>query len=272
MEIDLKDVQKTLLLPLWGRAKLTKMGNPILNDPKAVEIVEQLTKSDFESIQKIFTEFFNVGWVTRARMFDETIRTFLSGQPEAVVVNLGAGLDTTFYRVDNGLLRWYDLDLPDVIEVRKRIIQESDRSKCIAKSLLDPAWPGEIPATGGNILFLAGGVLYYFNEPEVKGLFRLLADHYPGGEIVFDTVSEFSMPIVNKGLQATGYDESAFLKWGINDAKTMSEWDSRIKVLDEYPLFSRIGNWNFWDQKIVAYMGQSDKTKSSNIVHIKFAS
>lgn len=271
MKIDLKDVQKTLLLPLWGRAKLTKMGNPVLSDPKAAEIVEQLAESDFESIQKIFTDFFNVGWVTRARMFDDTIKAFLSQHPGAVVVNLGAGLDTTFFRVDNGVLRWYDLDLPDVIEVRKRIIPESDRSKCIAKSLFDPAWTGEIPAAGGNILFLAGGVLYYFKEPEIKGLFKLLADHYPGGEIVFDTVSEYSMPFVNNGLKATGHDESAFLKWGINDAKTMSQWDDRIKVLDEYPLFSRIGNWDFWDQKIVNYMAQSDKTKGSNIVHIKFA-
>ncbi len=271
MEIGLRDVQKTLLLPLWGRAKLTKMGNPVLNDPKAAEIVEQLAESDFESIQKIFTDFFNVGWVTRARMFDDTIRTFLSGRPEAVIVNLGAGLDTTYFRVDNGRLRWYDLDLPDVIEVRKKIIPESDRSKCIAKSLFDPSWMEEIHAAGANILFLAGGVLYYFKEPEVKGLFRLLADHYPGGEIVFDTVSEHSMPFVNNGLKATGHDESAFLKWGINDVKTMSVWDPWIEVLDEYPLFSRLENKDFWNQKIIDYMAQSDKTKSSNIVHVKFA-
>lgn len=270
MEIDLKDVQKTLLLPLWGRAKLTKMGNPILSDPKAVEIVERMSECDFESIQKIFTDFFNVGWITRARMFDDTIRKFLSQQPDAVVVNLGAGLDTTFYRVDNGTLRWYDLDLPDVIEARKKIIPESDRSKCIAKSLFDPAWPGEIPSAGGNILFLAGGVLYYFTEPEVREFFKLLADRFPGGEIVLDTVTEYSMPFVNNGLKATGHDESAFLKWGINDAKTMSQWDPRIEVLEEYPLFSRLGNKDFWDQKIIDYMAQSDKTKSSNIVHVKF--
>lgn len=270
MEPDLKDVQKTLLLPLWGRAKLSKMGNPVLHDSKAVEILDQMTEYDFESIQKIFTDFFNVGWITRARMFDDTVRAFISEHPEAVVVNLGAGLDTTFFRVDNGRLRWYDLDLPDVIEVRKKLIPESSRSKCLARSLFDPAWTEEIPSKGRGILFLAGGVLYYFNEPEVKGFFKLLADSFPGSEIVFDTVSEFSMQYVNKGLKESG-NESALLKWGINDAKTMSQWDRRIEVLDEYPLFSRVGNWDFWSQNIVNYMAQSDKTRSSNIAHVKLA-
>ena len=71
MKVDLRDVQKTLLLPLWGRAKLSKMGNPVLNDPKAVEIVDQMAECDFAGIQKIFTDFFNVGWITRAKMFDD---------------------------------------------------------------------------------------------------------------------------------------------------------------------------------------------------------
>jgi O-methyltransferase involved in polyketide biosynthesis len=267
---ELKDIQKTLLLPLWGRAKLSKMGNPVLNDPKAVEIVDRMTGYDFESIQKIFTDFFNVGWITRAKMFDETIRDFLSVHPEAVIVNLGAGLDTTYFRVDNGRLRWYDLDLPDVIAVRKKLIPEDSRYKCIAVSLFDPAWTGEIQAGVDNTLFLAGGVLYYFPEGEVKGLFRLLADNFPGCEAVFDTVSEIGLAVVNKGLRAAGHDESAFLKWGLSDAQTLCRWDPRIEVLEEYPLFSRLEDIDFWDEKIVQYIAQSDKTRSSNIVHVRF--
>mgnify|MGYP005846454589 CR=1 FL=1 len=269
MKINLKNVQRTLLLPLWGRAKLTKTGNPILSDPKAVEIVDQIIEYDFESVEKIFTEFFNVGWITRAKMFDETIKTFLSKHPRATIINLGAGLDTTFFRVDNGLLHWYDLDLPEVIEIRTKIIPERDRSKCIAKSLFDPGWIEEISTNRHDVLFLAGGVLFYFNETEVKELFRLLADSFPGGEIVFDTVSEFSIPIVNKGLKEAGH-ETALVKWGISDARIMSQWDQRIIVLEDYPLFSRIGNKDFWSQKIVDYMVQSDNYKASSIFHLKF--
>lgn len=270
MKINLTNVQKTLLLPLWGRAKLTKIGNPVLSDPKAVEIVEQIVEYDFASVEKIFNDFFNVGWITRAKMFDETIKTFLSKHPEGTIVNLGAGLDTTFFRIDNGLLRWYDLDLPDVIEVRKKVIPESDRSKCIVASMLDPAWVKEVSADSSNILFFSGGVLFYFSETELKALFKLLADNFPGAEIVFDTVSEQALPIVNKGLKDSGH-ESAQMKWGINEAKELSGWDPRIIILEEYPLFSRLNNKDFWEKNILFYMMQSDNNKGSNIFHLKFA-
>ncbi len=237
MKINLTNVQKTLLLPLWGRAKLTKIGNPVLSDPKAVEIVEQIVEYDFAGVEKIFSDFFNVGWITRAKMFDETIKTFLSNHSEATVVNLGAGLDTTFFRIDNGKSRWYDLDLPDVIEIRKKIIPEGERSKCIAGSMLDPAWVKEVSAGSSDVLFFSGGVLFYFTETEVKELFKLLADNFPGAEIVFDTISTQAVPIVNKGLQDSGH-ESAQIKWGINEAKELSGWDRRIIILEEYPMFS----------------------------------
>lgn len=271
MKINLTNVQRTLLLPLWGRAKLTRTGNPVLSDPKAVEIVEQIVEYDFDSVEKIFSDFFNVGWITRAKMFDDTIKAFLSKHPEATVVNLGAGLDTTFFRIDNGLLRWYDLDLPDVIEIRKKVIPESDRSKCIAASMLDPAWVKEVKAGSSEVMFFSGGVLFYFTETEVKELFKLLADNFPGTEIIFDTISAPAVPIVNKGLKDSGH-ESAQIKWGINEAKDLLEWDRRIMVLEEYPMFSRLTNKDFWAKNIVFYMMQNDKNKGSNIIHLKLGS
>lgn len=140
IKADFTHVQETLLLPLFGRAKLSKKDNPVLKDSKAIEIVENLIEYDFERLDRHLSPYGNVSWLVRAKMFDDTIRRFETEHQEATIVNFGAGLDTTFFRVDNGLIKWYDLDLPEVIEVRKRIIPESDRMKCIAKSLLDASW------------------------------------------------------------------------------------------------------------------------------------
>lgn len=267
MDIELKDVQRTLFMPLWGRAKLTKQGNPILKDPKAVEIVNRLEGIDFAEIDQAFSDFFNAAWIIRARMFDETVGDFLTESPRGNVVNLGAGLDTTFFRVDNGFSRWYDLDLPDVVALRKKLIGETPRCKCIAASMFDKGWMEAFQSRGERTLFLAGGVLYYFSEEQVRALLSDFAEHFPGGEIVMDTISEASMPFVNKGLADSG-NESALVKWGLNDASRVPEWDSRLRVMEYYPMFSRATNRGFWGPKIGAFMAGSDAQNSSAVLRI----
>jgi O-methyltransferase involved in polyketide biosynthesis len=269
MKIDLSGIQETLLLPLWGRAKLSKKDNPVLKDPWAIELVENLIEYNFERLDKHLSEYSNVGWLVRARMFDDTIRRFKSTHSEATIVNLGAGLDTTFFRVDNGLIRWYDLDLPDVIEVRKKIISESERMKCIAKSLLDTSWMKDIKDVRDGILFFAGGVLFYFEEPEVKRILSRLADSFPDGEIVFDAISAYSIPYVNKMMKDAGL-ASTPIKWGINDTKSISKWDPRITILEDYPMYSRIKNKSFWGEQNAKLMDDSDRYRGSCIVHLRF--
>jgi hypothetical protein len=105
-------------------------------------------------------------------------------------VNLGAGLDTTFYRVDNGLIHWYDLDLPEVIDVRRQLLPEPDRVTYIAKSIFDQSWYTDVRHTEGGVFMIAGGLLHWLDELRVKQLFLMLADNFPGGEIVFN----FSRP------------------------------------------------------------------------------
>jgi len=267
MDVDLKEVQRTLFMPLWGRAKLTQQGNPILKDPKAVEIVQRLEGIDFAEIDQAFSDFFNAAWIIRAKMFDLAVGDFLTESPRGNVVNLGAGVDTTFFRVDNGFVRWHDLDLPDVIALRKKLIAEAPRSKCIASSMFDPGWMETFQSRGERTLFLAGGVLYYFSEAQVKALLSDLAEHFPGGEIVMDTISEASIPYVNKGLTDSG-NASALVKWGLSDAKVISEWDSRLTVMEYYPMCSRAPHRGFWGPKIGAYMAGSDAENSSAVLRI----
>ena len=149
MNINLGGVQETLLVPLWSRAKLSKDGNSILVDSKAIDIVEKI-QYDFCKIDKYFPYFLHIMNLTRTKMLDNTIKEFLTNHPKATIVNLGAGLDTTFYRVDNGLLNWYDIDLPDVIEIRKKLIPETDRLNYIEDSIFEMQWVKNIAKTKGK--------------------------------------------------------------------------------------------------------------------------
>ena len=130
-EIQLGSVQETLLLPLWGRAIETKKQKPLLVDNKAVLILNNIPY-DFTTISKNLTR---LSWIARSIYFDKKIKAFINVFPEATIVNIGCGLDTTFDRIDNGKIQWIDLDLPDTIELRKKYFSETDRRHFIATSV-----------------------------------------------------------------------------------------------------------------------------------------
>jgi len=112
--VDLGNVQKTLFLPLWGRAFESQKENPLLVDKTALEIIDKVDH-DFSVMARKISELTRIGWIMRSICADEVVKAFLGKYPLATIVNLGCGLDTTFDRVDNGTLVWYDLDLPDVV-------------------------------------------------------------------------------------------------------------------------------------------------------------
>ena len=263
---ELGAVQKTLLLPLWGRAVETAKARPLLVDKTAAAILATLDY-DFSTIAKNISPITRLCWIARSLHTDRTIRDFLARQPDATVVNLGCGLDTTFERVDNGALHWIDLDLPDVIELRKQFIPESARRECVACSVLDDAWLQRVPAAK-PVFFTASGVLYYLEGAQVQGLFKKLADAFPGCEILFDACSARGLRMANrKVIEAGGMDKSAVLKWAIERAAEIESWDGRFAVLAEYPMFRGFGRelgakarWGMW---------LSDKLKIMSMIHLR---
>ncbi|MBN1304864.1 MAG: class I SAM-dependent methyltransferase [Anaerolineales bacterium] len=229
----LGNVQKTLFLPLWGRAVESKKTRPMLVDDTAVRIIEQVDY-DFSQITRNMDDLSQIAWIRRSMYCDRVIREFLQGYPEGTIVNIGCGLDTTFERTDNGKLKWYDLDLPDVIELRSKFVQENERRKFIPASFLEEAWLEEIEVNG-NVLFLAAGVFYYFQENEIKDFLIRLTDRYPGSELFFDVSSPIGVRVANKKVVAgAGLDEKSHLVWGLENKKEILAWDPGIKLLGTY--------------------------------------
>ena len=119
LKVELGKVQESLVLPLWGRAVETQKEYPKLIDKMAVAIIGKLDY-DFSIIAKNINWMSQLAWVARSLHVDNTIKNFIKVHPSATIVNIGCGLDTTFERIDNGKIRFYDLDLPDVIDLRKK--------------------------------------------------------------------------------------------------------------------------------------------------------
>ena len=231
IKIETGNVQETLLLPLWGRAYETQKKNPRLIDKKASEIIGKI-EYDFSDIEKT-QSMSQHGWAARSLHTDRMAIEFIERHPEAAIVNIGCGLDTTFSRIDNGKIMFYELDLPDVIALRKNFFEDSERHKSIASSFLATKWFEEI-AVKDSLLFLAGGVFYYFEENQIRTFFIQAADYFKNCDFFFDSLSPLGMKIAKKQvLKKGGMGMSMDGGWALKPIKALEKWDKRIKVVSE---------------------------------------
>jgi O-methyltransferase involved in polyketide biosynthesis len=233
-------VQETMFGPLWARATYSKLYPNLLNDTKAIEIIQEIDYN-FSKIEEFLKEWRGLGLLIRARNFDIIIKKFIEKNPNATIINIGAGLDTTFYRVDNNNIQWYDLDLPDAIEFRKRYLPETSRNIYIQKSAFDYTWFDEIkfnPQKG--ICIIAGGFIYYYEKVEIIAFFRELAERFPEGEIIFDCISNLAKKIGARREKKAGI-EGPIWHFGIgNPEKELSKWFDKVKLIDWFTMWAQI--------------------------------
>lgn len=234
---NLTGVAETLMITLYARAIETQRPDPILSDRKAVEIAEHLDY-DFSKYEKGWGS--QLGCVIRARSIDRVVQNFLETHPSAVIVNLGAGLCTRFSRLDNGEVRWYEVDFPEVIALRRKFFSESvgaaspseQRYHFIAKSILDFTWIDAIQREPNQpMLILYEGVSPYLSEAENKALLQQIDDRFAPVEVLFDVISR-------KRSQSTKQHDTvsktnAEFKWGIDDSRELESWSPNIILKQE---------------------------------------
>jgi O-methyltransferase involved in polyketide biosynthesis len=235
---NLNGVAETLLITLYIRAMESQRPDALIKDEKAVALVARM-EYDFSRIKQIkMDEEDKVTLILRNREFDRYAQDFLARYPEAVVVHIGCGLDSRFERVDNGQVEWYDLDLPEVIDLRRKFIGgEGPRYHLLDCSAFDSAWLDTVSKHHPRpFLFLAEGVLMYFEEAQVKSLVLTLREHFPGAELVFDAFSPYIVWANNLRLSLTKF--GARYGWGLKRDQDVESWGAGICLLDEWFPFS----------------------------------
>ena len=231
ISLSLSGVPETLLIPLYYRAQETQRPDAMFKDDRAVEIVG---KVDFDFSRIKLQSHDIIGLVCRVREFDRFARDFLAAHPNGVIVHIGCGLDTRFERVDNGQTEWFDLDLPEVIDLRRQFIgSDSGRYRLISRSALDPAWIEQVSALRPRpFLFMAEGVLPYFEEKQVKWLVKTLQATFTEAEMVFDAHAPWV--IWGDNLQLVFSKISARLRFALTHGCDVEQWSSGIHLLEEW--------------------------------------
>ncbi|MCH3963284.1 MAG: class I SAM-dependent methyltransferase [Clostridium sp.] len=260
----LTGIPETLLIPLWARAVETKRKDSMFKDYMAVEMVEKIDY-DFSKFDGAWVS--QTGVAVRTELFDNETRKFINRNSEAVIVNIGCGLDTRYFRVDNGKIVWYDLDLPEPIRIKKKFLKETKRYRMISKSVLDYPWIQEIDALGRAVLIIAEGVLMYFEESEIKELMNKLVKGFPESEMIFEMMT----PMVVKGSRHhdTAKKVGVTFKWGIKSGKEMLKYNKNIEFVSEKNFFDyHKARWRWL--RIPSLIPAFKNNFNDRLVHLRF--
>lgn len=231
-KISLSKEKETLFITLRAKAKDSLLVNSILHDDTAYKILKEVNY-DFVKFEKDDDS----GTVVRARQFDEWITKYIETNKNVTVVYIGCGLDSRITRINPpSTVYWYDLDFPEVIEVRKLFYSNKDGYQMIDSSATNFSWLERIPK-GRPTLIIAEGVLEYLSSEEVKGLFGRMIEYFSHGEIIFDVINSFAINVGKKELEKkTG----AVYKWAVNDTKEIDLINPKLKKVKELPLMNSV--------------------------------
>ena len=221
-QIHLSKVQETLLITLYAKAIDNRSRDPILGDAKAEQMVG-LIDYDFTKLNSRGNDNLIV---IRAKQYDDWIQEFIRRNTACVVLNLGCGLDTRVTRINPpSTVRWFDIDFPDVILLRKNFYSDHPGYQMIESSITDPAWLAEIP-TGQPVMIIAEGVLEYLKGEEVKMLLNRLTDYFSHGVIMFDVMNSFA---IQSAKSAANEPTAGLHKWEVNDIREVDALDPKLK-------------------------------------------
>lgn len=223
--VALGDVQETMLIPLYARAVETRRERGLIHDPLSAEMVDAIDY-DFRRFDQPVTLY---GCVLRTSVFDGWVRDFLGEHPTGTVVEVGAGLNTRFERVDNGSMHWVDLDLPDAIDLRRRFFTESERRRIVAASILDPDWVPAVQQKPPPYFFAIEAVLMYLPEADVRRALGLITENFPGARIALDTGSR--LMVDRQDSHPTMRFMTARMRWACENPKDLESWVPGLRLV-----------------------------------------
>jgi O-methyltransferase involved in polyketide biosynthesis len=227
--VDLRGAPATMLVTLYAKALDYRSPHPILNDERAAQIVE-LIDYDFKRV----TGFGDSAMMAiRARQYDEWLKEFLARHRDAVVLNLGCGLDTRVSRIKPpASVRWFDVDFPEVIDLRKRFYTDSSSYTMLAASLSDERWLDQFPRDRPAAI-VAEGVFEYMNVEDVKALLHRLTNHFAEGQVIFDCLSSLA---VKAGRTQLETKTGAVHRWAVDDIRDVDALDPTLRRINDVSL------------------------------------
>ena len=266
-DLTLEGVADTLYIPLTARIYVSKRFPEFFYDPKSLEL-EGVIPGD--SIQKGSNEYTMIASAARYHNLDQMARAYVAVHPTSNIVNVGCGLETMFWRVrpDAPNARFYEMDLPEVIETRRRILGEPEGDKLIAGDAFDLSWADGID-TSLPTLIIVSGVFQYFHNADVLGFIADAKKAFADAELIFDATNTKGLKYVNRYVKKTG-NTSALMYCAIDDPAAFAR-EADCVLLEARPFYASARK--ILKGKVGLYtkvaMAITDRTGRAFLLHMK---
>ena len=261
----LTDVSKTAIVTLRSHVLESQKNKPIISDPMAKYCLDNLVSFASEDEKAVLfnrklSSFLTSHIALRARKYDSIINDFISKNSSSIVVNLGCGFDTRYWRIDNKKCEYIELDLPEIVEMKKDILKDHLSYELIACSVLDTSWIDRVTSKGNrNFLLIAEGLFMYLPKADVINLFKTFSDRFYHSQIVLEVVTEkytrgiWKKIVVMKIKRNLGFDAGSSYNFGVRQARDIESYANGIKI---------IGEWSYVEDddirpKVLKYLGLS---------------
>jgi O-methyltransferase involved in polyketide biosynthesis len=235
---DLTGVSETLLIPLHYRVEESRADSSSYKDAVAERFHDAIAY-EWEKFQG--TALQRPAIAARTAILDDQVKAFIARNPNALIVNLGAGLDTRFHRLDNGKIEWIELDLPAVIAFRQKLTEPTNpRHIFLSVSVFDKdRWIPQVKRHARSpILFVAEGLFPYFTEQQHIEIFGWLADNFPGQEMLFQTSAPSAIRGFVQHSDLAKLRSNVDIQWGLEESADVSLLNPKVQFISEFPLLT----------------------------------
>ncbi|MGX8693911.1 MAG: class I SAM-dependent methyltransferase [Methanobrevibacter sp.] len=235
--MNLEGVEKTMLLTLFAKAQHSQEKNHKFYDKKAIDVISKI-EYDFTAANK--DKKMKMGVIGRTIVLDEMVSDYIKKHPHCTIVNIASGMDTRFNRLDNGLIRWYNVDLENSANFRLKYIEDDDRVRTIAYSAMDEKWADEINIESGNVLFIIEGLTMYLQERDVSDILGIINRNFLHCTIFMELMPPTS---VKKTKEISVEETNSEFTWGLQRGYELLNLNPNFKWIRDVNLFDGVNKY-----------------------------
>ena len=229
-KVNVTGVPETMIQTLYARAKESGKKDAKIKDDMAMEIVSKL---DYDFSKADQDKAMSYGVIARTIVLDHMVEQYLQENPNTIVVNIACGMDTRCYRMQGKYLRWYNIDLPETMQIRSQFLKENGPIFQIAKSAMDASYTDEMTYNGENVLVVIEGLSMYLSEPDIRQIFSIIESAFQNATVLIETMSPFVVShIKEKSIEGS----NAKFTWGVKNGAALVKLLPGFRFREEHSL------------------------------------